>query len=376
MIYHVINANMFHQAPNIIKYTLQFAPQTNKCGASEHFFLLSTCTKVSYLSKMEETYDVYKEIFSEFNVKNYLFVETSFALLNRVSKIRKTDKLILHGFSSLFGKTDFLWAACLLRGRRFCKSIILIVWNGTTLKLKQKGQAGYILRNMIKKKVFSDLGYLITLSFDDEKRAKRLYPRANVISSNTIMDHYNVFNTYKKKHRRDNKYVKIMVSHSAFAHNNHFETFQLLAPFRHENIKVICPLSYGNREYQEEIIEKGIELFGDRFVYFRDLLSLPDYYSLLATLDIFIPGCNIQSGLHVVLFGLCTGIKMYLRGNNLNYVKDLGFDVNSFTELSEASFEELIQPISEVTLSKNDRLARKCFGPEEKIETWKQIYKN
>lgn len=251
-----------------------------------------------------------------------------------------------------------------------------MLWSGGTLELKQKGQAGYILRNMIKKKAFSDLGYLVALSFDDEKRAKHLYPKANVIVSNTIMDHYNLFNTYKKKHRRDNKYIKIMVSHSAFAHNNHFETFQLLSPFRHENIKVLCPLSYGNRKYQEKIIEKGIELFGDRFVYFRDLLPLTKYYSLLATLDIFIPGCNIQSGLHVVLFGLCTGMKMYLRGNNLNYAKGLGFHVNNFAELSKVSFEELTQPISELTLSKNDKLARKYFGPEEKIETWKQIYKN
>lgn len=375
MIYHVINANIFHQAPNIIRCVLQFAEQTNRGGVSEHFFILTTWTRVSYLSEIEATYDAYKEIFSEYNFRNFLFVRNSLAFLGSISRINKKDKLILHGGSSLFGKRDFLWTLFFIRGRRFCKRIILIVWNGGTLELRKNRHFGFILLNLIKKRVFSGLGYLITLSFDDENRAKSLYPAANVITTNLIMDHYKIFNRFKKKGGRDKK-VKIMVSHSAFEHNNHFKTFELLAPFGHENIQVICPLSYGNRAYQEKIIEQGKKLFNEKFVYYRELLPLADYYALLGTLDIFIASSRIQTGLHVVLFGLCTGLKMYLRGNNLNYVEKLGFKTNRVSELNAVSFEEFIRPITSKNLSNNDKLARKCFGIEEKVEIWKKIYED
>jgi len=38
MIYHVLNANVFHHVPGIIEHTLQYADKTNINGADEHFF--------------------------------------------------------------------------------------------------------------------------------------------------------------------------------------------------------------------------------------------------------------------------------------------------------------------------------------------------
>lgn len=366
---------MVHQVPNIIRYTLHYAPDTNINGVADHFFLLLTWSNVSYLKKTEYNYNVYFEIFNQYNFKNYVFVNNDLELVRRIVSIRKKNIVVLHGHNRLWGREELLWILILLRGKKFCKKIIFIIWNGTMLELKKSMKAK--IRNVIKSKAFNRFGTLMTISFDDEKKARNNFPHANVITGNTPMDHYSIFNSYKlnqqNKMEKEQK-KRIMVSHSAFKHNNHLDTFRLLSFARKENCTIICPLSYGDKEYQEKVIKEGENRFENQFKYYYELLALSEYYKLLASIDIFIAGCEIQSGLHVVYFGLCTGIKMYLRGNNYNFVRDMGFVTNHYDELKKCSYQDFVKPLNKEVLMNNEVIAKRFFNPIEKINVWKKLY--
>ena len=49
--------------------------------------------------------------------------------------------------------------------------------------------------------------------------------------------------------------------------NCHFEMFDLLLPYKDEDILIYCPLSYGPyTAYGDSVIKRGKELFGEKFV--------------------------------------------------------------------------------------------------------------
>ena len=364
---------MLHQSPEMIRNTLRFADRTNPGGVSEHFFILTTMTAVSYLSSDKLSYKNYDDIFDEYKTKNFCYINTSFGLLKKIYLIKRNDKLILHGCFAIFRKNDFFWLFLYFCSVSFRKRIVLIFWNGGEFELKNRKRFYSFALNLIKKNVFSTVRFLVTLSIEDQRRAKKIYPKANILATTIIIDNYTLFNSYKTNNK-NKKFKKIMISHSAFEHNNHLRAFGLLEKFKNEKIQIICPLCYGNRSYQKNIIEKGKELFGTNFIYYQELLPLPQYNSLLATLDVYVSLSYIQTGLHVIYFGLCTGLKIYLTGNNLSSVKELGFAVNSAEELEHISFKQFTTPLSHDKLLLNDTLAQKHFGAVDKVEIWRTIY--
>lgn len=59
-----------------------------------------------------------------------------------------------------------------------------------------------------------------------------------------------------------------------------------------EDIEIICPLSYGDKSYGEQVIEYGNKLFGDKFLPILNYMS-PDEYSKLLNIvqvAVFNPG--------------------------------------------------------------------------------------
>ena len=58
----------------------------------------------------------------------------------------------------------------------------------------------------------------------------------------------------------------ILLGNSATPENNHVDIIDLLVENSSENVKIICPLSYGNKEYAATISKYGREHLGDRFV--------------------------------------------------------------------------------------------------------------
>ncbi len=373
MIYHVLNANVFHHVPGIIEHTLQYADKTNRNGTEEHFFILTTFTNCPYITKNNFSYEIYKQIFKKNNCVNYKFVNNNIDFLHSLFKISKQDMLILHDKFSLFGYLSFFWLFLFLRGKKYCKRVNIINW-GVSDTLKIKSNIIHKILFKIKKHVLNNFKFVITLSSEDEVKIKNQYNLTNVITANYIADTYNEFKTKTKNDNTKNETIKIMISHSGFEQNNHIQTFKLLERFKNENIQIICPLSYGNSDYVKNVIAEGERIFKEKFIYFLDLLPRNDYINLLASIDIFIANTSVQTSLYVIHFGLCIGMKMYLSGNNYNSIKLLGFKTNHVKELDTISFVEFTSPIKKDWLENNDKKAKEIFSADERIKIWREIY--
>ena len=66
----------------------------------------------------------------------------------------------------------------------------------------------------------------------------------------------NLYKQYNVKLKKDST-INIQVGNSADPTNNHIEAFEMLRKYKHENVKIYVPLSYGNQNYASTVISKG-----------------------------------------------------------------------------------------------------------------------
>jgi len=287
--------------------------------------------------------------------------------------IESGDRIIIHSTQTLFGRNKLFWLLLFIMGNNFRKRCSIILW-GVAEKQKISKNLFSGIFNEIKKIVLKSLRYVVTLSLDDSEKIKDWFKISNVIISGYIRDTYNEFKVYTKLIDESQELKKIMISHSSFSHNYHIEILNLLGRFKDENIEIICPLSYGSIEYREIVIGRGKQIFGDKFKYYDKLLSRSEYNNLLASIDIYISNALMQTGLYVIAFCICAGKKLYLRGNNYNWMTHLGFKVNNVKEIGQLSYNDFINPVEDDWQASNDLLASEVFSIKPKIEDWKLFY--
>jgi hypothetical protein len=104
----------------------------------------------------------------------------------------------------------------------------------------------------------------------------------------------------------------ILIGNSATPTNNHLEIFQLLAVQDLAGRKLIVPLSYGQPEYRDAVIEKGRAVFGDRFVPICDYMPLPEYNNLIAQCSVVVMNHRRQQALGNIGAMLHRGSKVFL----------------------------------------------------------------
>ncbi len=124
--------------------------------------------------------------------------------------------------------------------------------------------------------------------------------------------------------------IKILAGNSADPSNNHFDLFEKLIPYKEQDIQIIVPLSYGNGTYSEDVIKKGKEIFGDKFVPLTDFISLSEYKKLLKDVDIAIFNHDRQQGMGNIISLISYGKKVYIRSHISTWKMFNSFGVTVF----------------------------------------------
>lgn len=155
--------------------------------------------------------------------------------------------------------------------------------------------------------------------------------------------------------------------------NNHFEILEKLSKFKDMNIKLFCILSYGgNKEYNKKVIDKGIEVFNDKFYPVLDFMKFDEYMNFLSSLDIAIFAHDRQQAFGNITSLLSMKKTVYLKEKVTTYqtLKEMGIEVRSFDKLVD------LEEFDENTLENNRRIIEENFSEEMLIEQWENIFEN
>lgn len=111
----------------------------------------------------------------------------------------------------------------------------------------------------------------------------------------------------------------ILLGNSAFATNNHLEAFELLQILDLKGRKVVTPLSYGDINYRDLIVHKGIEILGNNFKPLTDFMPIDDYIAVLQSCSVVVMNHLRQQALGNIVIALYMGAKVFLDERNPVY---------------------------------------------------------
>lgn len=148
-----------------------------------------------------------------------------------------------------------------------------------------------------------------------------------------------------------------------------------LSRFKDENIKITTILSYGKLEYKEQIIQKGKEIFGNKFNYLDKILSPGEYAIHLANVDILILNQNRQQGLGNSMVALNMGAKLFIRSEitTFTHLNSKGCKVFDTNKIKDMTFDEFIC-LDEATKKLNEKNSEKFFSDLYLKSLWYSIF--
>ena len=173
--------------------------------------------------------------------------------------------------------------------------------------------------------------------------------------------------------KSDNPY-KILIGNSATPSNCHFEAFDLIKKYANENIIIYCPLSYGDEEYKNKVIEEGVKLFKDKFVALTDYLNFKDYLQIIGECSVCIFNNNRQQALGNINSAFQLQSKVYLKKNTTMWTEYINkkcvvYDVQ---EILNQSFDEFINSSEEIVLQ-NKKIVEYYRSNDYCKKIWDQL---
>lgn len=288
------------------------------------------------------------------------------SLVLLVQNMYKSKKIYLHG---LFYPSIVLM---LFLQPWLLKKNYWIIWGGDLYGYnREKKKIKSKLYESVRKVVIKNLGGVITHIKGDYELAQKWYgAKGNYYYS--FMYPSNLFKDYPltKMEKEKNKYY-IQIGNSADPSNNHIEIFDKLRAYKNENIEIICPLSYGNLQYRNEVIKKGNEIFGDKFNPIMDFLPLEEYLLQLSKIDIAIFNHKRQQAIGNITSLLGFGKKVYIRDDITTWNFCADHELTVFNTNNQ--FKDLFEMDTSAQL-KNIRNIKKYFSEEKLKEQWARIF--
>jgi len=314
----------------------------------EHLFYVSRFFLQSYTMQKFPTGE---------NVIELNPAEFEYFLLNPKDLTNK--KLIFH---SLFNQDD---VKLLYENQNLLKHSYWMVWGGDLYEAPTDEANTFVRQNIY------GIG-----SFSDNDLVKQKYGSNHVFfDTNMVMglSYDNKIWSEFRNQKIENKSIVIQVNNSA--DYSTLEIFDVLAKFKNENICIRTILSYGAIDFNKKIIEKGYEIFGNKFSYLDKMISPKEYTEYLANNDIIIFNQNRQQGGCNALSSVILGKKVFIKSEitTTQYFlknKIKVFDTNKIRDMSFYEFCEM----SQETILNNEKNAEILISEERLINDFSIIF--
>jgi hypothetical protein len=195
----------------------------------------------------------------------------------------------------------------------------------------------------------------------------------NALSDIEVFPGYISWNYAKNSGLADNldvpiinrKSNNILLGNSATHTNNHTEIFEFLSDNKKNIGNLLCPLSYGDRNYGDYIKQKGEGLFGKKFHALTNFVSYEEYIELIENSSVVIMNHIRQQAGGNILAMLIKGATVFLREENPLYIhhKDKGVILFSIQEL-ENNPALLNRRLSDEEIYSNRMILKKQYGTQ------------
>lgn len=259
------------------------------------------------------------------------------------------------------------------------KNIYTVFWGGDLEGLKKmniKGIKGKF-RFLISKFLFK---YYIPINLIENDFKVLSKEFGITFKKHFVAGYYN--NLYEKQlmklpFMKHNKIPKVLVGNSATITNNHKEVFDILKRFNDRNMEIYVPLSYGDKNYADEVMNYANKVIDNKIIFLTDFMNPFEYNMLLNCIDIGIFNYHRQQGLGNINRLLLLQKKVYVNKKSglYEYNKDKGITLYDIELLKSASYEEFIQYDEDKYLN-NRRIQETHMSNAKFVKEWDVIFKD
>ncbi len=174
----------------------------------------------------------------------------------------------------------------------------------------------------------------------------------------------------KVKHEK----IRILVGNSSTKTNRHIPALKLLQKYANENIEILVPLSYGNPEYKQEVIECGKKLFGEKFVAIEQFMDREEYVRFLNSCDVGVFNNDRQQGMGNIGYMLELGKKVYMPKDEAmwKHFTSYGITLYDVNEISQLSCEDFVN-IQDNEIQKGIQGIKAICNIERQAKLWDNI---
>lgn len=167
----------------------------------------------------------------------------------------------------------------------------------------------------------------------------------------------------------------IQIGNSATESNRHIEALSLLKRYSDENIEIICPLSYGDKEYAKQVVKHGTKLFGSKFIPLNNFIPKDEYFALLARVKVAVFNNDRQQAMGNISKLLAMGCKVYLRNDTSMWRAYLrrGYSVYDIDNICSEDFSTFIS-FSKKEAFKNNKAYLEAINPSITYNAWKNVF--
>jgi dTDP-N-acetylfucosamine:lipid II N-acetylfucosaminyltransferase len=291
---------------------------------------------------------------------------------------KKSRHVIIH---SLFDARLFFW---LFFHKSLLKKSTWVIWGADAyynfdVNYSLKGFKLFVksrIKRFMKRFVIRNLDSIACLVKGDYDYVKDYY-KTRAIYKYVFYPNpvdIDILDSLKQTDLKEGECKRILVGNSAAPTNRHVEILESLKAYG-GNFEILCPLSYGDKQYAQSVIDIGKRLFGDRFIPLTDFLDARSYAEVLNSVDVAVFNHMRQEALGNIFALLYLKKKVYIRSETTHWktLKDLGVTLLD-TNLILKGKADLLAPLEEVYAERNREVIRREFSEENCARLWANLF--
>ncbi len=267
MVVHIIPDQKF--TPEFCSFVRSFYPS--------HFVVVYFYGKIQFCANVESDKVVFVDITKDF-------------LKNEAKTIKRAKLLFVHSL------LDRRMVNYLFFHKRLLKKSVFIAWGGDIYDdylvcekdagISFLGKAKRFLNRAIKKSVISKFPKYMTFANKDYDFMKGCYGAKGKSYDCLYPSTVKKVELDRCRKKKLGSTISILVGNSAARSNNDIEALLVLKKYSNEDIRIICPLSYGDPVYAKEVMNQGYALFGEKFIPLLNYMTPEEYASILSQIDV------------------------------------------------------------------------------------------